>query len=617
MLALRFKIFEGLRLRVRKIWNFITAIKNALGNLLFIGVIGLILFVVFSQETISVPESAVMIVDPEGMIVEQTRATDPVEQFLAGDNQVDQETLGRDVVEAIERAADDDRIAAIALDLSNMAGSTLSQFETITRALEIFRDQGKPVYAFGNSYSQSQYYLAAHADTVYIDRDALPTMGGVFLPGFGSYPLYFKSALDKLKVTMHVIKAGTYKDAAEIYVRDEMSDFSRESNQTLVNLLWDNYLTTIASARDLPRASIDRYVTEYGALLAGANADPAQLAVDEGLIDALVSRVEWREEMQSITGVNGDSYHHVGYRAYLASVRPPIPVLNPNSDKIAVIVAKGTILDGEQPAGDVGGDSIARLIRQARNTDSVKAIVLRVDSPGGSSSASELIRSELAVTQASGKPVITSMGGYAASGGYWIASTSNRIFASETTITGSIGVFATFPTFERSADYLGVHSDGVGTTPLSDAFNIFSDINPIFESTLQGSVNRTYQKFLSLVSEGRGLSIEEADAVAQGRVWSGSQALEHGLIDAIGGLDAAIESAAILADVSNYDVIYLEKELSPREQLVKQLLKTSIELLPSLQTDLVSVIPADVRALAKITKSPSLLMQCVSCRITF
>jgi protease-4 len=321
--------------------------------------------------------------------------------------------------------------------------------------------------------------------------------------------------------------------------------------------------------------------------------------------------------MKAIGGESGDTYKHVVYRSYLQSMRPPIPVQNPATDKIAVIIAKGTILDGDQPAGDIGGDTIAKLIRKARNSKTVKAIVLRVDSPGGSAAASELIRTELAATQESGKPVVASMGGYAASGGYWISSTANKIFASETTITGSIGVFTIFPTFERSLDYLGVHSDGIGTTSLSGATNNFEEINPIFRRALKSSVNQTYNRFLGLVSEGRGLSIEEADSVAQGRVWTGSRALEHGLIDAIGDVNAAIESAAILADLTDYDVVYMEKELSAKDQILRQILQSSVSVLPPLQTSVFSAIPAELKTLTEITRSPSIYLQCTSCKITF
>ncbi len=602
---------------MKKIWNFITALKNATGNLIFLGILGIILFAVFAQDAREVPESAVMIINPEGMIVEQKRAVDPFEQVFAGDDATDEETLGRDLIDAIDLAADDDRIKALALDLSSLAGSSLPLYDSVGKALTNFKATGKPVYAFGSGYSQSQYYLASFADKIYIDETSIQALGGVFMQGFGAYPLYMKSALDKLQVTMHVIRAGVYKDAGEVFVRDDMSDFSRESSQELVDALWDSYLTTVSKHRDISKEDILGYINNYDTLLLEQESNPARLAVQSGLVDDLISRKAWREEMQGLSGVSGDSYKHIDYRSYLSATRPPIPVQNPATEKVAVIVAKGTILDGDQPAGEIGGDSLARLIRQARNTDSIKAIVLRIDSPGGSSSASELIRSELAETQASGKPVVASMGGYAASGGYWIASTANKIFSQETTVTGSIGVFATFPTFERSLEYLGLNSDGVGTTALSGSFNAFSEINPIFERTLQSSVNHTYQKFLSLVSEGRGLSIEEADAIAQGRVWTGDRALEHGLVDAIGDLDDAIESAAMLADIDGYDVIYMEKELSPREQVLRQIMESSIALLPPLGTDIVSIVPQELRTLSKMVSSPTLYLECLSCRITF
>ncbi|MBO6565348.1 MAG: signal peptide peptidase SppA [Pseudomonadales bacterium] len=602
---------------MKKIWLFITALKNAIGNLIFLGILGIILFAVFAQDTKQVPESAVMIIDPEGMIVEQKRTVDPFEQILTGDNATDEETLGRDLIDAINFAADDDRIKAVVLDLGSLTGSTLPLYNSIGKALNDFKAKGKPVYAFGSGYSQSQYYLASFADKIYIDETSIQALGGVFMQGFGAYPLYMKSALDKLQVTMHVIRAGVYKDAGEIFIRDDMSDFSRESNQELVDTLWNSYLTTVSKHREISQEDILGYINDYDTLLLEHASNPARLAVQAGLVDDLISRKAWRQELQGLSGVSGDSYQHIDYRSYLGVTRPPMPIHNPATEKVAVIVAKGTILDGDQPAGDVGGDSLARLIRKARNSDNIKAIVLRIDSPGGSSSASELIRSELAETQASGKPVVASMGGYAASGGYWIASTANKIFSQETTVTGSIGVFATFPTFERSLEYLGLHSDGVGTTALSGSFNAFSEINPIFERTLQSSVNHTYQKFLSLVSEGRGLSIEQADAIAQGRVWTGDRALQHGLVDAIGDLDDAIESAAVLADIDGYDVIYMEKELSPREQVLRQIMESSIALLPPLGPGFVSIVPHELRTLAKRASAPTLYLECLSCRITF
>ena len=528
---------------MKKVWQIITALKNAIGNLLFIAFIVFVIFALVGHESVGIPASAVMIVDPEGAIVEQLRPIEPIEEFLRGEESVNAETLGRDLVDAIQLAKTDDRIKAIALDLSRLQGTTLNQYDDIGNALDSFKDSGKPVFAYGTSYTQSQYYLASFADTIYIDKESLPVMGGVFLQGFGVYPLYLKSALDKLQVSMHVLKAGIYKDAAETYLRDNMSDESRESTQEVIDFLWESYLSKITRHRNISAEAIANYINNYATLLEQTENGPAELALELGLIDGLVTSAEWRSKMQAISGESGDTFKHVVYRSYLQSMRPPMPEQNPATDKIAVIIAKGTILDGEQPAGEVGGDTIAKMIRKAKNSKNFKAIVLRVDSPGGSAAASELIRTELVAAQESGKPVVASMGGYAASGGYWISSTANKIFASETTITGSIGVFTIFPTFERSLDYLGVHSDGIGTTSLSGSMNSFKEINPVFKRVLQNSVNQTYNKFLALVSEGRGLSIEEADSVAQGRVWSGSRALEHGLIDGIGDVNVAIESA--------------------------------------------------------------------------
>lgn len=602
---------------MKKVWQFITALKNAIGNLLFIGFIAFVIVALAGRESEGIPASALLVVDPEGVIVEQLRPIDPIEEFLRGEESENAETLGRELVEAIQLAGTDDRIRGIALDLSRLQGTTLNQYDDIGSALDDFKNSGKPVFAYGTHYTQSQYYLASFADTIYIDKDSLPVMGGVFLQGFGAYPLYLKSALDKLQVSVHVLKAGIFKDAGETFLRDDMSDESKESTQELIDFLWDSYLSKITRHRNIDAEAITNYIDNYGTLLDQTETGPAELALELGLIDGLVTGTEWRSEMQGISGESGDTFEQVSYRTYLRSMRPPIPDQNPVADTIAVIIAKGTILDGEQPAGEVGGDTITKLIRKAKNSENVKAIVLRVDSPGGSAVASETIRNALVAAQASGKPVVASMGGYAASGGYWISSTANKIFASETTITGSIGVFTIFPTFERSLDYLGIHSDGIGTTPLSGAMNNFEEINPVFKRVLQNSVEATYNKFLSLVSEGRGLSIEQADSVAQGRVWSGSRALEHGLIDGIGDVNVAIESAAVLAGLTDYDVVYMEKELSSRELFFRQVLQSAVSILPPVQTGLFPVIPAEVKVLTQMVRSPSIYLQCANCQITF
>ena len=602
---------------VKKIWNFISALKNATGNLVFLGIVALILVAVFSRDTVSVAESAVLILNPEGMIVEQKRAVDPFEQLMSSYNGPVPETLLKDLLDAIDLARDDNRIKAIALDLSNLAGGSLSQMEEIVTSLESFKAADKPVYAFGSQYTQGQYYLASHADHVYLDRDSHPVLGGVFMTGVGAYQLYFKSALDNINVQFHVFKAGLYKGAAEIVMRDDMSPESKEATLQWIGVLWDNYLEDVGQQRNLTREQLDTYVNNYDQLLLAVGSDPGELAIEHGLVDEMIGRQEWREELIEIAGKSGDTYNHVDLKRYLAAMRPPIPVVDPTRDKVAIIVAKGTILDGEQPAGDVGGDSMVKLIRQARNDKTIKALVVRVDSGGGSASASEFIRSELVLTQESGKPVVVSMGGYAASGGYWISTSANKIFASETTVTGSIGAFMLFPTIDQTLDKMGIHSDGVGTTALTSALNPYMPINPVLQRVFQQTVMRTYRKFIGLVADARGLEIDEVDKIAQGRVWSGATALKLGLIDAIGSTSDAIESAAMLADIDDYDVLYLEQQLSPKELLLKQLAETSVSYLPPLFPGLFSIVPPEVRSLVQMSQNPGVYLQCTVCRVSF
>ena len=314
---------------MKKVWQIITALKNAIGNLLFIAFIVFVIVALVGQESESIPASAVMIVDPKGVIVEQLRSIEPIEEFLRGEESDNAETLGRDLMDAIQLAETDDRIKAIALDLSKLQGTTLNQYDDIGNALDSFKDSGKPVFAYGTGYTQSQYYLASFADTIYIDKQSLPVMGGVFLQGFGAYPLYLKSALDKLQVSVHVLKAGIYKDAAETFLRDDMSDESRESTQEVIDFLWDSYLSKITRHRNISAEAITSYISNYATLLDQTENGPAELALELGLIDGLVTTAEWRSKMQAISGESGDTFEHVVYRSYLRSMRPPIARTKP------------------------------------------------------------------------------------------------------------------------------------------------------------------------------------------------------------------------------------------------------------------------------------------------
>jgi protease-4 len=338
-------------------------------------------------------------------------------------------------------------------------------------------------------------------------------------------------------------------------------------------VLWDAYKTKVAQLRGLKPDDIDDYINNRSELLARAGGDEARLALDFGLVDALKTRDEVREDLIQLVGEDEHekTFNQIGFDEYLADIRPKLLKIHPDRPKVGIVVAQGIILDGNQPTGRIGADTLSELIRQARLDDDIQAVVLRIDSPGGSALASETIRAELDLTRRSGKPVLVSMGSVAASGGYWIAASANEIWASSTTITGSIGIYSAFPTFEKSLDLLGIHNDGVGTTRLADAFDVARPLNPILADSLEQSIRYSYAHFIELVSEGRSLTLQDVEKIAQGRVWAGKTAMELGLVDAIGNLQDAVRSAAKLVDLENYDVIYVEQPLTAREKLIRRL----------------------------------------------
>ena len=398
-------------------------------------------------------------------------------------------------------------------------------------------------------------------------------MGGVLLTGFGLYRNYFKSALEKLLIQFHVFRVGTYKSALEPFLRDNMSEYAKDANLSWLNVLWDAYKTKVAQLRDLSPQDIDDYINNGPGYLARVGGDDAQLALDLGLVDALKTRDEVRDDLIRLVGADEDkgTFKRIEFNEYLAVVRPKFLKTHADRSKVGVIVAQGIILDGNQPTGRIGGDTLADLIRQARQDDEIKTVVVRIDSPGGNALASDIIRRELEITRQAGKPVIVSMGSVAASGGYWIASAADQIWAAPTTITGSIGIYSAFPTFEKSLDYLGVHNDGVGTTRLADAFDTARPLNPILADTMEQMIQHSYSRFIQKVSEGRNMAPEDVEKIAQGRVWAGITAKELGLVDAIGNLQDAIRSAAEMAALKVYDVIYVKQPLTAREKMIKRL----------------------------------------------
>ncbi len=608
---------------LKSIWNFITALKHIAGNLLFVALLILIIVSAFSKEATRLPSRTALVLDPTGRIVEQKRIIDPFDQLFRGARDIDSETRLKDLLDAIDKAGTDDRIPALVLRLQKMDGASVSALQELGKALQQFKEQGKPVYAFGDSFNQAQYYLAAHANHLYMDKGPLASLGGIYFQGFGVYPTFLKDALDKLKLRIHVFKVGVYKSAVEPFLRNDMSEAAKQSTLGWLTVLWDSYRNDIVRLRDITPARFDDYIAHFDVNLKAVHGDFGKLARNFGFIDAQLTEDEFIAELSKLVGKHGDSYQQTGYREYLASSLDVDLSLSSTSDKVAVIVASGPILDGRQPDGSIGSSSLSKLIGQARKNKTTKALVLRLDTPGGSVSASEKIRKALQQIQQAGKPVVVSMSGTAASGGYWLSSTADKILASPTTITGSIGIFAILPNLTESMAALGVHSDGVGTTPLSAANNPLQPINPVFQRSMQQSIEKGYQTFIELVARGRNMAPEEVDRIAQGRVWAGSTALELGLIDQLGDLDDAIDTAARLADLEEYETMYLRNQLSPRERIMRQLMDISVAFIGahvrspelSMMQQLAGNITMNIRELTRLNDPHGIYLQCLQCKV--
>ncbi|HEV2112351.1 MAG TPA: signal peptide peptidase SppA, partial [Gammaproteobacteria bacterium] len=541
----------------------------------------------FGSRHVILPSSAALVVDLQGDLVEQFSG-DPTARAinrLFGQKQQPQTRL-RDVVEAIDKARYDGRIKALVLATDQMQGAGLEQLQYIAHAVRDFEKSGKPVYALGDSYDQAQYYLASTADVVFIHPQ-----GRVFLRGFSLYQPYFKDALDKLGVEWNVFRVGKYKSAVEPFIRNDMSPEAREDYTGLLDALWADYQGEVTRARKLPGDAIKNYIDKLPASLMAVGGDDARLALDAKLVDRIAEPDQMQEAVARIVGRSNHSFNSIEYRQYLEAVDGDAHVMG--GDRVGVVVAEGDIMDGDQPPGAIGGDSTSELIRQARYDDSVKALVLRVDSPGGSSFASDLILREIQLTKEAGKPVVVSMGNVAASGGYWISMAGDRIFASPSTITGSIGIFGMLPTFQDSLAKIGVHTDGVGTTKFSDAFDLTRSMTPEMKQAFQLSIDHGYQQFITKVAKNRHMKLEDVDAIAQGRVWAGSDAKRLGLVDAYGDLDDAVQAAAKLADMGGrYSVDYIEKQPTYLDRLLMNMAEDSGDAFAGLSPASGSAMPA-------------------------
>ena len=514
-----------------------------------------------------IQDSSVLMLRPEGRLVEQYSVS-PLQRVmtkLSGDEA--KEVQVRDLVGAIDAATKDAHVTRIVLDPGHLQAGGFAALTEVGAALDRFRAGGKPVIAWGSNLDQYQYFLAVHADRVLLDPQ-----GSLFITGLANYRLFYKDLLDKLGVNVYLFRVGQFKSAAEPFVLDHASPESKEADSYWMGGLWDGYIGDIAKLRKLDAAAVRSDIDNLPDRLAAAQGDLAKLALDEHLVDGLATREELIDMLRSQgvpAGKDGHGIRGVSLDRYMAAMPDPD---TGNASAVTVVVAEGEISSGQQQAGSVGGESTAALIRSARENKRTKALVLRVNSPGGEVYAAEQIRREVALTRKAGIPVVVSMGDVAASGGYWISMNADQIYAEPNTITGSIGIFGMYFTVPGALSKLGITSDGVGTAPLAGAFNISRPLDPKVGAVIQSIIDKGYHDFVGGVAQARGKNYAAIDAVAQGRVWTGSQAQQRGLVDQLGGLDAAIQKAADLAKLSKgYAVRYQEQPMGMFERFVVNL----------------------------------------------
>ncbi len=594
-------VFRYIGLFFKGIWKVINFTRLAIINLLFFAIIAMLYFAFTHVEPASTEEKteSALVLNLSGPIVEQSRYFTPMDSFTGSlfGKDLPKENVLFDIVDSIRHASTDDNISGLVLSLKEMPETSLTKLRYIAKAINEFKATGKPVYAYGAFYNQSQYYLASYADSIFLSPD-----GAVLIKGYSAYTMYFKSLLEKLDVTTHVFRVGTYKSAVEPFLRDDMSDEAKESARRWVTQLWEGYVEDVTTNRQIEPATLNPDMDQFLSLLKNVDGDLAKLSQQLGLVDELATRQQVNQSMIEAFGSdNKGGFNAVGYYRYQAEIPRKMPE---HDDSIAVVVASGSIMDGKQPRGTIGGDTTAALLKQARENKKVKSVVLRVDSPGGSAFASEVIRNEVEALREAGKPVVVSMSSVAASGGYWISMSADKIIAQPTSITGSIGIFSVVTTFEKGLDEIGVHTDGVGTSPFSGV-GITSGLSKGASQAFQMGIENGYKRFIGLVADNRDLTVEQVDQVAQGRVWTGKDALARGLIDQIGDFDDALAVAAKLAQLDAYDIYWVEEPLTPAQQFVQDMMQ---QVSVSLGVNVESWIPKSLLPMAKQLQQHSTLL---------
>ena len=544
----------------RGFWNGLTAFRMAVFNILFLVVLALVVRALLAPgDAITVEEDSTLVIAPNGLIVEQYTGSPSERALNEALGQQLPETRLRDILRALKLAAADDDISQVLISTDRLLGVAPGTFTELAAAFDAFRQSGKPVYAYGSNMAQSTYGLASLADEVWLNPD-----GMLMIEGYAYYRNYFSEALEKLKIDVNLFRVGEFKAAMEPFIRDSMSESDRAAAEYFIGGLWQEYLEIVSGHRGMPVERLLEIAEGMVGLLEDAGGNPGQMALEAGLADRLLTRPAARAELAGSGAPDKESgFRQIGLRDYLKVPRKP----GLDGDRVGIIVAQGAITEGDQPPGTIGAESLSKLLRKARRDENIKAAVLRIDSGGGSAFASEVIRQEMLALKESGKPVVVSMANVAASGGYWIAMGADEVWSYPNTITGSIGIFGFLPTFQDSLDAVGVNTDGFGVTPLAGAFRVDKELPESARRVIQSIIEHGYEQFIELVAEYRGKTTGEVDEIAQGRVWTGTQARDRGLVDQLGTLEAAAASAARIAGIAeDYDTVYVAPRMSPFEK---------------------------------------------------
>lgn len=596
-------------------WHFIDGARKVVLNLLFLLILYFVAMAfIDSGETLLIQPDTALILQPYGNVVEQYSGT-PLDYALQQATETSRtETRLRDMVEAVRRAKDDDRIIRLVIDPTYLGRIGLASQLELEAAIEDFKGSGKPVIALADNLGQQQYFLAAMADEIWLNPE-----GMVWIDGFSAYRQFYREGLDKLEVEVNLFRVGKFKSAMEPWIRDDMSPEAKEANLFWIGSLWQQYLEAVSLQRGIPLENLSDAINNFADGLEAVDGDFARFALELGLVDKLVSRPEANLELESLgaEGEGSEGFRQVGFENYLALTemqRRPA-----KSRKIVIVVAEGEIVRGEQPQGTIGAVTLSGKLRSIAEDKDVKAVVLRINSPGGDAFASEKIRREIQALKEMGKTVVVSMGNVAASGGYWIAMGADEVWASPSTITGSIGVFGILPTFSKPMAKLGIHTDGVGTTELAGKLRLDRPLDEDIRRIFQYATERTYDDFINLVAQSRNMSTDAVREVAQGRVWSGSQAKDRGLIDQTGTLQQAVDSAARIAGLgSDYHAVYDEWELSPLETFLFEMMGSAmtrfgpgVSGLNGLHSTLLENILSDLGMLARTGEGLTIAAHCL------